>query len=126
MLKNLILIFFISIAFLSCEKKEEPPQFPPFSIKLSGKYFRDSALTNNGYKMLDLREDGNYCWVRTQNGKDSLYCYGTYQQTSDTSMLWNGKDLIVFKTTKIDTIPNGIKLVIAGIPVVPALYGYYK
>jgi hypothetical protein len=41
-------------------------------------------------------------------------------------MLWNGTDLILFKTTKIDTIPNGIKLVIAGIPVVPALYGYYK
>lgn len=126
MLKKLLPIFLLTIGFLSCEKTEEPPELPPYTLKLSGKYYRDSALTNNGYKMLDLREDGNYCWIRTQNGKDSLYCYGTYEQTSDTSMLWNGSDLILFKTTIIDTIPNGVILVIAGIPAVPALYGYYK
>lgn len=102
------------------------PEEYSITHRLYGKYFRDSANTGNGYKMLDLREDGNYCWVRRAAGKDSLYCYGTYVQTSDTSMLWNGTDLIRFKITPIDTIPSGVSLQIFGSPAVPSLYGFVK
>jgi hypothetical protein len=120
---TLILVLGLNL-ILACEKEESTNVKYEFAYKLSGKYYRDSALTNNGYKVLDLKTDGNYCWVRRQNNLDSLYCYGTYEQTSDTSLLWNGEDLIRIKISPIDTIPNGIKLEIFGTPAVPPLYGF--
>jgi hypothetical protein len=83
-------------------------------------------LTNDGVKILDLRKDGNYCWTRQISGKDSVFCYGKFEQTSDTSLLWEGNDLIYFTVETIDTIAKGIKLQLNASPAVPALYGFYE
>lgn len=121
--KFLAVVFGLTLLF-SCKKEENTQNTYTINYKLSGKYFRDSTINSNGYKMLDLKSSGEYCWVRRQNNQDSLYCYGTYQQTSDTSLLWNGTDLIRIKITPIDTIQNGVKLEIFGTPTVPALFGF--
>jgi hypothetical protein len=122
-LKLLVLFLGLNLLF-SCKKEESTQNNYNFSYKLSGKYYRDSTVNSNGYKMLDLKSDGNYCWVRRQNSLDSLYCYGTYVQTSDTSILWNENELISIKISPIDTILNGVKLEIFGTPAVPPLYGF--
>lgn len=124
MIKNLS-IFILAILFLfACEKEIKKPDYP-ITYKLSGKYFRDSALTNDGVKILDLRTDGNYCWTRQISGKDSVFCYGKYVQTSDTSLLWEDNVLVYFTIQTIDSIPKGIKLQLNASPAVPALYGFY-
>ncbi len=122
--QKLLLLFLGLNLLFSCKKEESTQNNYNFSYKLNGKYYRDSTVNSNGYKMLDLKSDGNYCWIRRQNNLDSLYCYGTYEQTSDTSMLWNGIELISFKITPIDSIVNGVKLEITGTPAVPPLYGF--
>ena len=122
--QKLLLLFLGLNLLFSCKKEESTQNNYNFSYKLTGKYYRDSTVNSNGYKMLDLKSDGNYCWIRRQNNLDSLYCYGTYEQTSDTSMLWNGIELIRFKITPIDSIVNGVKLEITGTPAVPPLYGF--
>jgi hypothetical protein len=122
--QKLLLLFLGLNLLFSCKKEESTQNNYNFSYKLTGKYYRDSTVNSNGYKMLDLKSNGNYCWIRRQNNLDSLYCYGTYEQTSDTSMLWNGIELISFKITPIDSIVNGVKLEITGTPAVPPLYGF--
>lgn len=125
MLKN-IFIFFIGILFIQSCKKEENKATYPITYKLSGKYYRDSALTNDGVKVLDLRPNGNYCWTRQISGKDSIFCYGKFVQTSDTSLLWEDNVLVYFNVETIDSIPKGIKLQLNSSPPIPALYGFYE
>jgi len=125
MLKNTSIFLFAFMILLACQKEETKS---PYSItyKLSGKYYRDSSLTNDGVKALDLRKDGNYCWTRQISSKDSVFCYGKFVQTSDTSLLWEDNVLIYFTIEPIDTIAKGIKLQLNASPVVPALYGFYE
>lgn len=113
------------ILFTACKKEENNPKYN-LRYKLSGKYYRDTSLTNDGVKILDLRKDGNYCWTRQISGKDSIFCYGKFEQTSDTSLLWEDNVLIYFTVETIDTIAKGIKLQLNASPVVPALYGFYE
>ena len=121
--KILLSVFGLTL-MLGCSKEDiDVPKYP-ITYQLSGKYYRDSSLTNNGVKMLDLSNSGTYCWLRRQNNMDSLYCYGSYVQTSDTSILWNNTDWVRIKITPIDTIQKGVKLEIFGSPLVPALYGF--
>ncbi|MCG9881799.1 MAG: hypothetical protein MH472_14485 [Bacteroidia bacterium] len=110
---------------LACQKEETKS---PYSItyKLSGKFFRDSTLTNDGVKVLDLRKDGNYCWTRQISGKDSIFCYGKFVQTSDTSLVWEDNVAVYFTINRIDSIPKGIILQLNASPAVPALYGFYE
>jgi hypothetical protein len=64
--------------------------------------------------------------TRVINGKDSLFCYGKYIQTSDTSLLWEEKQVINFKVTHLDTIfPGAVQLQIFGSPIVPLMYNIY-
>ncbi len=124
MQSKLFLFIFGLTLIVACKKEEDNTINYPINYKLSGKYFRDSSITSNGYKMLDLTTSSNYCWLRRANSKDSLYCYGSYVQTSDTSMIWNGTDVVKIRITPIDSIQNGVKLEIFGTPIVPALFGF--
>ncbi|OYU96505.1 MAG: hypothetical protein CFE21_08960 [Bacteroidetes bacterium B1(2017)] len=125
MIRNITLIIIgISLLF-SCKKEEKNPKYP-IQYKLSGKYYRDSTIKSDGYKILNLREDGNYCWTRVIDGLDSNFCFGTYEQTSDTSMIWDKSTPIYFKITPIDTITKGIQLQVYSSPAMAALYGYYQ
>jgi len=124
MQRTLLLILALTSILGACKKDEE--QKYTFETKLGGLYYRDSSVLSDGYKILNLKEDGNYCWTRVISGKDSNFCYGTYIQTSDTSLLWDNQTVINFKATKIDSIPNGILLQLFGSPPLPALYGFSK
>ena len=121
--KILFFVFGLTLV-LGCSKEDIDVPTYPITYQLSGKYYRDSSLTNNGVKMLDLTNSGTYCWLRRQNNLDSLYCYGSYVQTSDTSILWNNTDWVRIKITPIDTIQKGVKLEIFGSPIVPPLFGF--
>lgn len=125
MLKNTSIFLFALMFLLACQKEETKS---PYSItyKLSGKFFRDSTLTNDGVKVLDLRKDGNYCWTRQISGKDSIFCYGKFVQTSDTSLVWEDNVAVYFTINRIDSIPKGIILQLNASPAVPALYGFYE
>jgi hypothetical protein len=125
MLKISSLLALLFILFTACKKEEDQPKYA-IQYRLSGKYYRDTTLTNDGVKILDLRKDGNYCWTRQISGKDSVFCYGKFEQTSDTSLLWEGNDLIYSTVETIDTIAKGIKLQLNASPAVPALYGFYE
>lgn len=125
MLKISSLLALLIILFTACKKEEDQPKYT-IQYRLSGKYYRDTTFTNDGVKILDLRKDGNYCWTRQISGKDSVFCYGKFEQTSDTSLLWEGNDLIYFTVETIDTIAKGIKLQLNASPPVPALYGFYE
>jgi hypothetical protein len=125
MLKNISFILLsISILF-ACNKEEEILSYS-YQYKLAGTYQRDTSIKSDGYKMLHLKDDGSYCWTRVINGKDSLFCYGKYIQTSDTSLLWEEKQVINFKVTHLDTIfPGAAQLQIFGSPIVPLMYNIY-
>lgn len=125
MLKN-ISLFILAITFLSACNKEEDVLTYSYQYKLAGTYQRDTSNKADGYKALHLNGDGNYCWTRVINGKDSLFCYGSYIQTSDTSLLWENSQIVQFKVTPLDTIfPGAIQLQIMGSPAVPLLYNIY-
>lgn len=125
MLKN-ISLFLLAITFLAaCDKEDEVLTYS-YQYKLAGTYKRDTSNKADGYKMLHLNGDGNYCWTRVINGKDSLFCYGSYLQTSDTSLLWENSQIVQFKVTPLDTIfPGAVQLQILGSPAVPPLYNIY-
>lgn len=125
MLVNRLLILY-TILFISSCKKEEVKNNYPINFRLSGMYVRDSSLTNDGIRALDLRQNGNYCWTRQIAGKDSIFCYGKFVQTSDTSLIWEDNVLVNFTIQTIDSIPKGIILQLYASPAVPALYGYYQ
>ncbi len=121
----LFLLLSTSVFFTAC-KKDDKVEGLPIHYKLSGKYYRDSSLTNDGYKILNLKEDGNYCWTRVIFGLDSNFCYGSYKQTSDTSLVWDNNTVVYFKITPIDTIANGIQLQVFSSPAMAPLYGFVK
>ena len=125
MLINRLLILY-TIIFISSCKKEEVKNNYPINYRLSGIYVRDSSLTNDGIKALDLRQNGNYCWTRQIAGKDSVFCYGKFIQTSDTSLIWEDNVLVNFTIQTIDSIPKVILLQLNASPAVPALYGFYQ
>lgn len=119
-------LFLVILFIASACKKEEAKNTYSILYKLSGKYYRDSTITTDGVKVLDLRQDGNYCWTRQINGMDSIFCYGKFIQTSDTSLIWEDNVLVNFTIQTIDSIPKGIQLQLIASPAVPALYGYYQ
>ncbi len=121
-----ILLLIGNIILFSACKKDDKVEGPTIQYQLSGKYYRDSALTNDGYKVLNLKEDGNYCWTRVIFGLDSNFCFGSYKQTSDTSLIWDNNTVVYFKITPIDTIPKGIQLQVFSSPAMPPLYGFVK
>ncbi|MDZ4669222.1 MAG: hypothetical protein SGJ00_15245 [bacterium] len=125
MFKNFILIFLLISLYMSCKKEDKTIAYS-YQYKLAGIYQRDTSLKSDGYKTLDLRSDGNYCWTRVINGKDSIFCYGKYIQTSDSTLLWEDAQQVQFKITNLDTIFKGaIQLQIFGSPIVPPLYNIY-
>lgn len=125
-MNKLLYIFLLGVLILNSCKKEEESTTYAYRYKLKGLYARDTALKNDGYKSIDFKDAGNYCWTRVIDGLDSNFCYGKYEQTSDTSMLWEGSTLITFTITPLDTIPNGMILKMNSSPAVPPLFGYFE
>jgi hypothetical protein len=113
------------LLLFACKKEDKNTKYP-IQYKLAGKYYRDSAITSDGYKMLNLKPDGKYCWTRVIDGQDSNFCFGTYVQTSDTSLIWENNTEVFFRITPIDTIQNGIKLQLFSSPPMAALYGFHQ
>lgn len=124
-LKIFALVLFLTQLILACKKEEQKDTYS-IQYKLSGPYIRDTSIHTDGYRILDLRESGDYCWTRVINGLDSNFCYGKYEQTSDTSLLWDGSVLVTFKITPIDSIPKRISLQLTSGQASSPLYGNHK
>ncbi len=118
----LIVIYFV-LAIASC--KEQETTSVNYTYKLSGWYLRDTANKANGLKGIHFTNDNQYCWLRVVAGQDSLNCYGTYRQTSDSTLLWNETFVVNFKITPIDTMPGIIQLQVATTPPSAPLFGTY-
>ncbi len=133
-MKNLGLILICLILFVLACKKEDPTK-AVIHYKLGGLYVRDSAASgSSGLKAINLGSDGIYCWTSVVFGNDSNFCNGTYEQTSDSTLLWNNDKTINFKITPVDTLPqgiadpkaNGMFLQILADPPVYPLFGHYQ
>lgn len=122
----LILIISCGFIFFGACKKDDAEASGNFTYTLGGRYERDTANHADGYKLLDLKDDDSYCWVRVISGQDSTFCFGKYRQTSDTSLLWEESTLVTFKVTPIDSVPKRIQLQLTSGPATPPLYGYVK
>lgn len=109
----------------SCKKKDMP-QLPSIKYGLSGWYLRDSTIKTNGLKGIHFTDNNEYCWLRVVNGNDSLTCFGTYNQTSDSTLLWNDKFVVNFKITPIDTLPGIYELRVSTTPPSAPLYGPFR
>jgi hypothetical protein len=125
MTKSVLVLFFGLTLLFGCKKEEEAVKYN-YKYKLTGIYARDTAIKSDGYKSLNLNQDGNYCWTRVIKGLDSNFCYYKYIQTSDTSLLWEGNTLIYIKITPIDSIPKRMQLQVFETLNMPLLYGYYE
>lgn len=124
--KQIFLILSCAFICLGGCKKDNAEPSSNFTYTLGGRYERDTANHSDGYKVLDLRDDNSYCWVRVISGQDSSFCFGKYRQTSDTSLLWEENTLVTFKVTPIDSIPKRVQLQLTSGPATPQLYGYIK
>jgi len=110
---------------MSCSK-DEAVSNTVLKYKLSGWYYRDTAIKNDGLKGINFTPTGDYCWLRVVNTEDSLTCFGKYEQTSDSTLLWNSVNTVNFKITPLDSFaPNYMQLQVFTQPPSFPLFGYY-
>ena len=84
------------------------------------------ALNSKTIEIITTNEKYATGIVESSLLKDSIFCYGKFVQTSDTSLIWEDNVLVNFTIQTIDSIPKGILLQLNASPAVPALYGYYQ
>lgn len=111
--------------FLGCSK-DEPPMLPNFNFTLQGWFLRDTAIKTDGLKGIHFTPEKQYCWLRVINNQDSLTCFGSYKQTSDSTLLWNDKFVVNFKIKPVDSIAGLWELRVATVPPSAPLYGPYQ
>lgn len=124
MTARFLIVALMLIFVVSC--KDEETTVVNYTYKLNGWYLRDTANKANGLKGIHFTDNNEYCWLRVVAGQDSLNCYGTYRQTSDSTLLWNETFVVNFKITPVDTMPGIIQLQVATTPPSAPLYGTYK
>jgi hypothetical protein len=125
MRKQFLLFGILVLALISaCTKDESTAPVYTYKYKLSGWYLRDTAIKTDGLKGINF-SNGNYCWQRQIAGKDSFRCDGTYTQTSDSTLLWNGSFPVNFKITLVDEASKTISVQMVTSPPSNALVGKY-
>ncbi len=126
MRKQFLLFGILVLGLISaCTKDESNAPVYSYKYKLNGWYLRDTAIKTDGLKGINF-SNGNYCWQRQFSGKDSFRCDGTYTQTSDSTLLWNGSFPVNFKVTLLDEASKTISLQVVTSPPSSALIGTYK
>jgi hypothetical protein len=125
MRKHFLLSGILVLGLISaCSKDESNAPVYSYKYKLSGWYLRDTAIKTDGLKGINF-SNGDYCWQRQFSGKDSFRCDGTYTQTSDSTLLWNGSFPINFKITLLDEASKTISVQMVTSPPSSALVGKY-
>lgn len=125
MRKHFLLSGILVLGLISaCSKDESNAPVYSYKYKLSGWYLRDTAIKTDGLKGINF-SNGDYCWQRQFSGKDSFRCDGTYTQTSDSTLLWNGSFPVNFKVTLLDEASKTISVQMVTSPPSSALVGKY-
>ena len=125
MRKHFLLSGILVLGLISaCSKDESNAPVYSYKYKLSGWYLRDTAIKTDGLKGINF-SNGDYCWQRQFSGKDSFRCDGTYTQTSDSTLLWNGSFPVNFKITLLDEASKTISVQMVTSPPSSALVGKY-
>ena len=125
MRKHFLLFGILVLDLISaCSKDASNAPVYSYKYKLSGWYLRDTAIKTDGLKGINF-SNGDYCWQRQFSGKDSFRCDGTYTQTSDSTLLWNGSFPVNFKVTLLDEASKTISVQMVTSPPSSALIGKY-
>jgi len=126
-MKNFVLLFLtLPIFFWSCSKEEQTNENNFIKFKIYGWYLRDTTIKTDGLKGVNFSETGDYCWTSIINSLDSTRCYGTFIQTSDSTLQWSTSGKVEFKLTIIDSTAKLASMQMSTQPPSYPLHGKYR